>query len=122
MQQLEGQVASALISMAWFSSPQLYYVRLGSDLTLDINNPGEPKIVCMRNNPQKISVYGAELSLHVTILIKLGNKKGKLKSILNFDEFPTIRSVDCDSRLYVSEARYPEYRWIWNGKTSGRSR
>ena len=61
MEQLEGQIASAKIAMARLSSPQLYYVLSGNDFTLDINNPAEPKIVCMGNNPQKIQIYGAVL-------------------------------------------------------------
>ncbi len=90
MEQLEGQVASAKVAMARLSSPQLYYVLSGSDFTLDINNPESPKIVCMGSNPQKVQVYGAVLSLYITRLIKIVNKKGNLKSSLVFDEFPTI--------------------------------
>lgn len=104
MQQLEGQIASAQISMARLSSPQLYYVLSGSDFTLDINNPDDPKIVCMGNNPQKISVYGAVLSLYVTRLIKLVNKKGKLKSSLIFDEFPTIYLNNMDSLIATARS------------------
>jgi hypothetical protein len=44
----------------------------------------------MGNNPQKIQTYGAVLSLYVNRLIKLANTKGKQKSSLIFDEFPTI--------------------------------
>lgn len=90
MAQLEGQIASAKIGLARLSSPQLYYVLSGNDFTLDINNPEAPKIVCMGNNPQKIETYGAVLSLYVSRLLKLVNKKGKLKSSLIFDEFPTL--------------------------------
>jgi len=90
MAQLEGQIASAKIGLARLSSPQLYYVLSGNDFTLDINNPEKPKIVCMGNNPQKIDTYGAVLSLYVSRLLKLVNKKGKLKSSLIFDEFPTL--------------------------------
>lgn len=90
MEQLEGQVASAKIGMARLSSPQLYYVMSGNDFTLDINDPEQPKVVCMGNNPQKVQVYGAVLSLYVTRLLKLVNQKNKLKSSLIFDEFPTI--------------------------------
>lgn len=57
MEQPEGQIASAKIAMARLSSPQLYYVLSGNDFTLDINNPVEPKIVCMGNNLQKIQIY-----------------------------------------------------------------
>src|ERR671921_221464 len=75
MEQLEGQIASAKIGMARLSSPQLYYVLSGNDFTLDINNPKKPKIVCMGNNPQKQQIYGAVLSLYITRVIKLVNKK-----------------------------------------------
>lgn len=90
MAQLEGQIASAKIGLARLSSPQLYYVLSGNDFTLDINNPHEPKIVCMGNNPQKQQVYGAVLSLYVSKLMKLVNRKGQLKSSLVFDEFASI--------------------------------
>lgn len=90
MEQLEGQIASAKITMARLASPTLYYVLSGNDFTLDINNPKEPKIVCAGNNPQKQQVYGAVLSLYVSRMIKLVNRKKQVKSSLIFDEFPTI--------------------------------
>ncbi|TDH17779.1 conjugal transfer protein TraG [Segetibacter sp. 3557_3] len=104
MEQLEGQIASAKIAMARLSSPQLYYVLSGNDFTLDINNPDQPKIVCMGNNPQKIQIYGAVLSLYVTRLIKLVNKKGKQKSSLVFDEFPTIYLNNMDSLIATARS------------------
>ena len=104
MEQLEGQIASAKIALARLSSPQLYYVLSGNDFTLDINNPKEPKIVCMGNNPQKIQTYGAVLSLYVTRLIKLVNSKGKLKSTLIFDEFPRIYLNNMDSLIATARS------------------
>ncbi|MBA4145725.1 MAG: conjugal transfer protein TraG, partial [Cytophaga sp.] len=89
-EQLEGQIASAKIGMARLSSPKLYYVLSGNDFTLDINNPKEPKIVCVGSSPQKQQVYGAVISLYVSRVVKLVNKKDKMKSSLLFDEFPTI--------------------------------
>jgi len=88
--QLEGQIASAKIGLGRLASPKIYYVLTGNDFILDINNPDHPKIVCMGNNPQKTQTYGAVLSLYVSKLIKLVNRKGQLKSSLIFDEFPTI--------------------------------
>ena len=104
MEQLEGQIASAKIAMARLSSPQLYYVLSGNDFNLDINNPQEPKIVCMGNNPQKIQIYGAVLSLYVSRLIKQVNKKGKQKSSLIFDEFPTIYLNNMDSLIATARS------------------
>ncbi|EHQ27052.1 conjugal transfer protein MobC [Mucilaginibacter paludis] len=93
MEQLEGQIASAKIALARLSSPQLYYVLTGNDFSLDINNPEKPKILCIGNNPQKIQIYGAVLSLFANRLLKVINQKNKLKSMLLLDEYPTI-SVD----------------------------
>lgn len=90
MEQLEGQIASAKIGLARLSSPQLYYVLSKNEFTLDVNNPTEPKIVCIGNNPQKQQIYGAVLSLYISRVIRLVNKKNQLKSSLLFDEFPTI--------------------------------
>lgn len=104
MEQLEGQIAAAKIALARLSSPQLYYVLSGNDFTLDINNPSAPKIVCMGNNPQKIGIYGAVLSLYVTRLIKLVNKKGGEKSSLIFDEFPTIYVNNMDSLIATARS------------------
>ncbi|MCR4029500.1 MULTISPECIES: conjugal transfer protein MobC [Flavobacterium] len=104
MEQLEGQIASAKISMARLSSPQLYFVLSGNDFSLDINNPLEPKIVCMGNNPQKIQTYGAVISLYVSRLIKQVNQKEKLKSSLIFDEFPTIYLNNMDSLIATARS------------------
>lgn len=104
MEQLEGQIASAKIAMARLSSPQLYYVLSGNDFNLDINNPETPKVVCMGNNPQKIQIYGAVLSLFVNRLVKLVNKKGKLKSSLIFDEFPTIYLNNMDGLIATARS------------------
>lgn len=99
MEQLEGQIASAKISMARLVSAKLYYVLSGNDFTLDLNNPESPKIICLGNNPQKVQVYGAVLSLYISRTIKLVNQKGKLKSSLIFDEFPSIYLNGIDSQL-----------------------
>jgi len=104
MDQLEGQVASAKIGMARLSSPQLYYVLSGNDFTLDVNNPEEPKIVCVGNNPQKQQVYGAVLSLYISRVVKLVNRKNQLKSSLIFDEFPTIYFNGIDSLIATARA------------------
>jgi type IV secretory pathway TraG/TraD family ATPase VirD4 len=104
MEQLEGQIASAKVALARLSSPQLYYILSGNDFTLDINNPKEPKIVCVGNNPQKIQIYGAVLSLYVARLVKLVNRKGMQKSSLVFDEFPTIYLNNIDSLIATARS------------------
>ncbi|PWK68272.1 type IV secretory system conjugative DNA transfer VirD4/TraG family protein [Mucilaginibacter oryzae] len=90
VEQLEGQIASAKITMSRLASPQLYYILSGNEFTLDINDPAAPKIVCMGNNPQKLQIYGAVLSLFTNRLLKIINQKNKLKSSLILDEYPTL--------------------------------
>lgn len=104
MEQLEGQVASAKICMARLASPQLYWVLSGNDFTLDINNPQHPKIICVGNNPEKQAIYGAVLSLYISRLVKLVNKKGKQKCALVFDEFPTIFFNNIDSLIATARS------------------
>ena len=103
-EQLEGQIASAKISLAKLASPQLYYVLSGNDFTLDINNPNEPKIVCMGNNPQKAATYGAVVSLYVTALTRMMNRKNLYKSSLIFDEFPTIYFNGVDNLIATARS------------------
>lgn len=102
--QLEGQIASAKISMARLVSPALYYVLSGNDFSLDLNNPEAPKIICLGNNPLKQQVYGAVLSLYISRGIKLVNQKNKLKSNLIFDEFPTIYFNNIDSLIATARS------------------
>ncbi|OKS86148.1 conjugal transfer protein MobC [Mucilaginibacter polytrichastri] len=102
--QLEGQIASAKIGLARLASPQLYYVLSGNDFTLDVNNPDEPKIICVGNNPQKLQTYGAVLSLYISRMIKLVNRKGQQKSSLVFDEFPTIYFNNMDSLIATARS------------------
>lgn len=103
-EQLEGQIASAKITMARLASPQLYYVLSQSEFTLDLNNPLEPKVICMGNNPQKQQVYGAVLSLYISRITKLVNRKNCLKSSLVFDEFPTIYFNGIDSLIATARS------------------
>lgn len=103
-EQLEGQIASAKISLARLSSPQLYYVLSGNDFSLDINNPKAPKVVCLANNTQKSQVYGAVLSLYVNRINKLVNRKQQQKCSLIFDEFPTIYFNGIDNLIATARS------------------
>lgn len=104
MEQLEGQVASAKVVLSRLSSLQLYWVLSGKDFTLDINNPKQPKIVCMGNNPEKQQIYGAVLSLYISRLVRIVNKKEQLPCSLIFDEFPTIFFNHMDSLIATARS------------------
>lgn len=102
--QLQGQIASAKIPLSRLISPQLYWVMSGEDFTLDINNPDEPKILCIGNNPDRQSIYGAALGLYNSRIVRLINQKGKLKSSIIIDELPTIYFRGLDNLIATARS------------------
>jgi hypothetical protein len=102
--QLQGQIASAKIPLSRMISPQLYWVMTGDDFTLDINNPGEPKILCVGNNPDRQNIYSAALGLYNSRIVKLINKKGMLKSSVIIDELPTIYFRGLDNLIATARS------------------
>ena len=91
--QLQGQIASAKIPLSRMISPTLYWVMTGDDFSLDINNPNEPKVLVVGNNPDRQNIYSAALGLYNSRIVKLINKKKQLKSSVIIDELPTITFV-----------------------------
>lgn len=75
-----------------------------SEFTLDINNPDEPKILCVGNNPDRQNIYGAALGLYNSRIVKLINKKGKLKSSVIIDELPTIYFKGLDNLIATARS------------------
>jgi hypothetical protein len=102
--QLQGQIASAKIPLSRMISPQLYWVMSGDDFTLDINNPEEPKILCVGNNPDRQNIYSAALGLYNSRIVKLINKKGMLKSSVIIDELPTIYFRGLDNLIATARS------------------
>lgn len=102
--QLQGQIASAKIPLSRMISPQLYWVMTGDDFTLDINNPEEPKILCVGNNPDRQNIYSAALGLYNSRIVKLINKKGRLKSSVIIDELPTIYFRGLDNLIATARS------------------
>lgn len=102
--QLQGQIASAKIPLTRMISPQLYWVMTGNDFSLDINNPQEPKILCVGNNPDRQNIYSAALGLYNSRIVKLINKKGQLKSTVIIDELPTIYFRGLDNLIATARS------------------
>lgn len=102
--QLQGQIASAKIPLSRMISPQLYWVMSADDFTLDINNPKEPKLLVVGNNPDRQNIYGAALGLYNSRIVKLVNKKGQLKSGIIIDELPTIYFRGLDNLIATARS------------------
>ena len=102
--QLQGQLASAKIPLSRMISPALYWVMTGDDFSLDINNPEEPKILVVGNNPDRQNIYSAALGLYNSRIVKLINKKGQLKSSVIIDELPTIYFRGLDNLIATARS------------------
>ena len=104
MEQLQGQIASAKIPLSRMISPSLYWIMSGDDFTLDINNPDEPKVLCVGNNPDRQNIYSAALGLYNARIVKLVNRKGMLKSSILVDEVPTIYFRGLDTLIATARS------------------
>lgn len=102
--QLQGQIASAKIPPTRMISPQLYWVMTGNDFSLDINNPKEPKLLCVGNNPDRQNIYSAALGLYNSRIVKLINKKRQLKCAVIIDELPTIYFRGLDNLIATARS------------------
>ena len=102
--QLQGQIASAKIPLSRMISPALYWVMTGDDFSLDINNPHEPKVLVVGNNPDRQNIYSAALGLYNSRIVKLINKKKQLKSSVIIDELPTIYFRGLDNLIATARS------------------
>lgn len=104
MEQLQGQIASAKIPLSRLISPALYWIMTGDDFTLDINNPDAPKVLCVGNNPDRQNIYSAALGLYNARIVKMVNRKGKLKCSILVDEVPTIYFKGLDTLIATARS------------------
>src|SRR5690606_32824015 len=74
------------------------------DFSLYINNPQEPKILCMGNNPDRQNIYSSALVLYNSRIVKLINKKGQLQSSIVIDELHTIYFRGLDNLIATSRS------------------
>jgi type IV secretory pathway TraG/TraD family ATPase VirD4 len=103
-EQLEGQLGSLKIAISKIISKEIYWICSGNDFSLDINNPNQPKVLCLANNPLRIEMYGAVLSLYITRMLKIINRKNQHKASLIFDELPTIYFRGLDTLIATARS------------------
>ena len=103
-EQLQGQIASARVPLNRFASKTLYWTLSGDDFSLEINDPGEPKIICVGNNPRRQSVYGTTLAMLMSQLFKIINNPGKMHSAVLIDELPTVYLKGLDNLINTARS------------------
>lgn len=93
LETLNSQMASVKIPLGRISTPEYYYVLSGNDFTLNINDPQNPTIFCLGNNPQYQEALAPIMSLYVDRLNRMINQQGKLDCAQVIDEFASIRAA-----------------------------
>ena len=105
-EQLSGQIASAQVPLVKFASPALYWVLSGDDFTLDVNDPADPKVLCIGNNPNRQIIYATTMALYTSRLFRQINTKGKLPCGVLLDEMPTIFIKGLDHIINTARSNY----------------
>lgn len=105
-EQLQGQIASARVPLNRFASEILYWTLSGDDFSLQINDPDEPKIVCVGNNPTRQQVYGTTLAMLMSQLFKIVNRPGKMRCGVLIDELPTIYLKGLDHLINTARSNH----------------
>lgn len=89
---LDSQITSAKVPLARLASPNVYYILTGNDLSLDINDPAAPKVVCLGGDPSRQEALGPVLSLYIDRVNALCNRPGRAPLGIFCDEFATVRA------------------------------
>lgn len=99
MEMLDGQIASARIPLARLDSPDFYYVLSGNDVSLDINDPEAPAVLCLGGDSAKHEALAPVLSLYIDRLNKRINQLGRRPTGMVLDEFATVRATSVLSTI-----------------------
>uniref|UniRef100_UPI00082BF864 type IV secretory system conjugative DNA transfer family protein n=1 Tax=Pseudotamlana agarivorans TaxID=481183 RepID=UPI00082BF864 len=73
------------------SSQKLFYVLSKDKVPLDINNPENPAVISLVNNPKYDSVYSPVIAMVMHTIIKQMSLRGKNSSFLLMEEAPTLK-------------------------------
>lgn len=101
---LDSQLSSMKIPLGRLASPDLYYILTGDDLTLNINDPAHPKVLCLGGDPVRQETLAPILSLYVDRINKLINAPKRYPCALFLDEFGTIRAASTLQTISVGRA------------------
>lgn len=102
--QLAGQIASAQIGLAKIDSEESAWIFSGDEVPLQLNDPENPIILCIGNNPQREAVYSPFLGLVSTRIGSIINKKGQMRCAYNFDELPTAYITNLETLVATARS------------------
>jgi len=103
---LDSQISSARIPLARLATPEMYYILSGNDLSLRINDPDAPKVLCLGGSPADREALGPVLSLYIDRLNQLCNEAGRRPCAIVCDEFATVRAYSMATTIGTGRAHY----------------
>jgi len=101
---LDSQVSSLKIPLGRLASADLYYILTGDELDLSINDPEQPKILCLGGDPARQEALAPILSLYIDRINKRINRPGQYPCALVLDEFATVRAASVLQTVSVGRA------------------
>lgn len=94
--QLAGVIGTLQTAISKINIPSLMYIFGGNDVSLNINDPQNPTILTIGNNPTLSNVYAPLCSLLINVSSKQMNQPDKHKSFMLLDESPTVYIPNLD--------------------------
>ncbi|KAA2218516.1 type IV secretory system conjugative DNA transfer family protein [Maribacter flavus] len=88
--QLTGVVSTLRTNLAKLNTPDIFWILSGDDLDLNINDPLNPKFLCIGNESTLAETYAPVISLLISVSLKQMNQPGKHKAVVLVDELPTL--------------------------------
>lgn len=103
--QLSGQVGSLSNNLRSLISKDMMYILTGNDFDLELNNPNDPKILCIGSSQRKAPVTAPIISVFFEIISRETNVVNKAKSpfMILGDEFARVFFKSLSE--YVSSGR-----------------
>ena len=90
---LDGQIASAKVPLSRLESIEIYYVLSGNDVSLNINDPEAPAILCLGGDSERQQALAPILSVYIDMVNKKINRPERHPTALVLDEFATVRAT-----------------------------
>ena len=88
--QVSGVVSTLQTNLAKLNTPDIFWVLSGNDINLNINDPSDPKFLCIGNESTLSDTYAPVISLILSVALKQMNQPNKHKSMVLVDELPTL--------------------------------
>ncbi len=91
-----GVMSTLLTPLSSLNSQEVFWILSGNDLSLDLNNPDDPKFLCLGNDATLSDTYAPIISLITSVTTRLMNQPYKQQSVVLIDEAPTIYIPNLD--------------------------